>query len=89
MIFAMGMLQYSTPYYVMITYETNWSGNKNTVNELLCSLKPNSLKTGTKQITIFAFWFDNNKELNYPFLGMLGIHGSSFLMISRFGSITI
>ena len=29
-------------------------------------------------MTVFAFWFDTNKELNYPFLGTRVIRGSRF-----------
>ena len=32
-------------------------------------------------MTVFAYWFDRNKELNYPFLGTRVIRGSRFLMI--------
>ena len=48
-------------------------------HELFCSLKANSLKTGTNiKMTVFAFWFDSNKELNYQFLGTQVIRGSRF-----------
>ena len=29
-------------------------------------------------MTVFAFWFDRNKELNYPFLGTRVLRGSRF-----------
>ena len=35
---------------------------------LLCCLKANSLESGQNiKMTVFAFWFDSNKKLNYPF----------------------
>ena len=39
------------------------------------------------KMTVFAFWFDSNKEQHCPFLGTRVIRGSRFLMISRPGSI--
>ena len=52
----------------MTTTEKNWSGNENK-HELLCSLKASNLETGQNiKMTIFAFWFDSNKEPNYLFL---------------------
>ena len=51
-------------------------------HELFCSLKANSLKTGTNiKMTVFAFWFDSNKEQHYPFLGTRVIRGLHFLMM--------
>ena len=32
-------------------------------------------------MTVFALWFDSNKEQHYPFLGTRVIRGSRFLMI--------
>ena len=55
-----------------------WPGDE-VKHELFCSLEVNSLETGT--MTVFAFWFDRNKDLNYPFLGTRVIRGSRFLMI--------
>ena len=37
------------------------------------SLKANSLKTGINiKMTVFAFWFDSNKEQHYPFFVIRG-----------------
>ena len=62
------------------TTEKNWHGDEENTS-CFCSLKANGLETGTNiKMTVFAFWFDSNKELNYPFLGTRVIRGSRFLM---------
>ena len=58
--------------------EKNWPGDEEKF-ELFCSLKASSYNTGTKHCNdVFAFWFDSNKDLHYPFLGSRVVHGSGF-----------